>query len=419
MTDRAPRFPLTRVVAAGLILGAGGFGVLRATNAEPLPVPPPISVSEPRPDPNAPALPKLDSFPLTVPAVPSAPVAAPPALPVPDLTPTAFPVPALPTVPALPVPDVAPVVPAPPKPTEIVQPAQPVVPMVPVVPTAPEKPEKALRPAPMPLTLIPPVPSVPTPVPDPVPVKEVPKPPRKVGEEVLVPPMPVVDQLPPPRLVTVPVEPKVPAPLAIAPLPSTPGETPMLPIHKLTLSTALGVALAFTPTSATRAEEPKSGELKSVEEALKKEIKDLKDELKKSKDLLGTIDEQVMGRKDGKVMVPSDAGLMTRMEKLEKSIKAIETKVASLDETLSKRTVGSSPSDPAKLGAGLGKVKVVNEFATKISIVVNDKSYPLDPSQTKEIEVPTGSFSYLLVADGSTKTTSAIKEGETVTLRIR
>ena len=400
MAGAAKRVSFTRIVAGGLVLGAGGFGLLRATNAEPLPVPPPISVSEPRPDPNAPVLPKLDSFPLSVPSVPAV---APPALPVPDLTPASLPVDSLPTVP-----EVVPAAPMVPKPAEI---AQPVVPVVPALPTVSEKPENTLRPAPMPLTLIPPTPSVPAPlVPEAVPVvSEIPQPPRKVGDEILVAPKPVY---------TVPVETRPPAPLSIAPLPP-PGDTTMLPIRKLTLSTALGVALAFTPTSATRAEEPKPGELKTVEEALKKEIKDLKDELKKSKDLLGSIDEQVMGRKDGKVMVPSDAGLMTRMEKLEKAIKAIETKVASLDETLSKRTVGASPSDPAKVAAGLGKVKVVNEFATKISIVVNDKSYPLDPAQTKEIEVPMGSFSYLLVADGATKTTSAIKEGETVTLRIR
>jgi len=191
----------------------------------------------------------------------------------------------------------------------------------------------------------------------------------------------------------------------------------MLPIHKMTLSTALGVALAFTPTSAIKAEEPKPAELKTVEEALKKEIRDLKDELKKSKDLLSSIDEQVMGRKDGKVMVPADAGLMLRMTNLEKAIKAIETKVASMDEALSKRTVGSSPTE--KPATGRSTVKVINEFATKISIVVNDKSYPLDPAQTKEIDVPMGSFSYMLVSDGSAKTTSAIKDGETVTLRIR
>ena len=110
---------------------------------------------------------------------------------------------------------------------------------------------------------------------------------------------------------------------------------------------------------------------------------------------------------------------MSRMDKIEKAIKSMETKIASLDEAMSKRTVGSSPLEGTKPAAGMGKVKVVNEFGTKISIMVNDKSYPIDPSQTKEIEVAMGSFSYLLLADGTTKTTSAIKDGETVTLRIR
>ena len=188
----------------------------------------------------------------------------------------------------------------------------------------------------------------------------------------------------------------------------------MLSLKKLTLSTTMGVALALAPTSALRAEEPKTTQpdVKVVEAALKKEIADLKEELKKSKELISSLDELVMGRKDGKVMVPADAGLMARMEKIEKAIKSI-------DEAMSKRTVGSSPLEGAKPAAGMGRVKVVNEFTAKISIMVNDKSYPLDPSQAKEIEVPMGSFSYLLLADGTIKTTSAIKDGETVTLRIR
>lgn len=387
------KLSFVRVVAAGVILGAGGFGLLRATRAEPIPiVPPPISVAEPRPDPNAPALSTLGSFPL-----PSPPVVVP-ALPTPVLPAPALPLPSLPT------------------PAEIPQPPQLVVPMIPASPAEPANSEKSLRPAPLPLNLIPSAPMLLTPLaPEAIPVgNEVPQPSRKIGNELAVPPKPVIDELPPPRTVTIPT-------LSIPPtLTPPPGDGPMLPLKKMTLSTAMGVALALAPTSALRAAEPvPQPELKAVETALKKEISDLKDELKKAKDMVATLDEQVLGRKDGKVMVPADAGLMSRMDKIEKAIKSMESKIASLDEAMSKRTVGSSPLEGTKPAAGMGKVKVVNEFGTKISIMVNDKSYPIDPSQTKEIEVAMGSFSYLLLADGTTKTTSAIKDGETVTLRIR
>lgn len=387
------KLSFVRVVAAGVILGAGGFGLLRATRAEPIPlVPPSISVAEPRPDPNAPALPTLGSFPLPTPPV------VVPALPTPALPAPALPLPSLPT------------------PAEIPQPPQLVVPMIPALPAEPANPEKSLRPAPLPLNLIPTAPALPTPLaPEAIPVgNEVPQPPRKIGNELAVPPKPVIDELPPPRTVSIPT-------LSIPPtLTPPPGDAPMLPLKKMTLSTAMGVALALAPTSALRAAEPvPQPELKAVETAFKKEIADLKEELKKAKDLVSTLDEQVLGRKDGKVMVPADAGLMSRMDKIEKAIKSMETKIVSLDEAMSKRTVGSSPLEGTKPAAGMGKVKVVNEFGTKISIMVNDKSYPIDPSQTKEVEVPMGSFSYLLLADGTTKTTSAIKDGETVTLRIR
>ena len=82
------KLSFVRVVAAGVILGAGGFGLLRATRAEPIPlVPPSISVAEPRPDPNAPALPTLGSFPLPTPPV------VVPALPTPALPAPALPLP--------------------------------------------------------------------------------------------------------------------------------------------------------------------------------------------------------------------------------------------------------------------------------------------------------------------------------------
>jgi len=369
------KLSFTRAVAAGLILGAGGF----AANAEPIPIaPPPISVAEPRPDPNLPVLPTLGSFPT-------------------------LPVPALPAVPELP------------KIAEIPQPAQPVIPALPTLPVPSLNPENTLRPALPPLNLIPAAPVLPTPLaPEAIPVAgEVVRPPRKIGDEVLVPPMPV----------KIPAEAKTPGPLTIAPPLPAPGEPPMLSLKKLTLSTTMGVALAFAPTNAIRAEDPKPmptpAEIKAIETALKKEIGDLKDELKKSKEVVGMLDLQVMGRQDGKGLTLTDDGLLKRMEKLEKAMKEIDTKLVTMNEMLAKRTVGSSPLDGGKPAAGMGKVKVVNEFSTKISIMVNEKSYPIDPAQTKEIEVPMGTFSYLLIADGTTKTTSAIKEGETVTLRIR
>jgi len=396
MAGATQRVSFGRIVAAGFILGAGGFGLLRATRAEPIPVAPPISVAEPRIDPNLPALPVLGTFP-------------PPALPAP-----ALPIPSVPE--PLPVP--LPAVPELPKPAET---AQPIVPAPLTLPALPMNPENPLRPAPVPLNLIPQSPALPVPaVPEAIPVLgEITQPPRKIGNEILVPPPPVVDRIPAPRPASTPLETKSPGPLSITPPKPAPGDTAMLSIQKLTLSTTLGVALALAPTSAIRAEEPKVSDLKAVETVLKIEISGLKEELKKAKELVATLDEQVLGRKDGKVMVPADAGLMARMEKIEKAIKSMETKITSLDEAMSKRTVGSSPLEGTKLAAGFGKVKVVNEFATKISIVVNEKSYPLAPSQEKEIEVPMGSFTYMLIGEGSAKTTSAIKEGETVTLRIR
>ena len=408
---RASRSSFTRVVAAGLVLGAGCFGILRVTHAEPLPVPAPLSIAEPRPDPN---LPTLGSF--SIPTVPTT-VPTPPAL----LPPPALPVAPVIAAPTLPVPlpslptfEPLPAVPSLPKPVEIAQPTQFKVPTHPIAPLQSVKPENPLQPAPIPLSLIhtelaPPPPLLP----ETIPVgNEVPVPPRKIGNEILVPPKPVLERA------SIPMD--VRPPSSPPPLPA-PGDPTMFSLKKLTLSTGLGVALALAPTTPIRAEEPKPMTAgTTVEESLKTEIRALKVELAKSKVMLDALDEQVMGRKDGKTVVPADAGLMLRMDKLEKAIAAIDTKLAAMDATPSKRTAGSSPTaEGTKPAVGMGMVKVVNLFTTKISITVNDKSYPLDPAQTKEIEVPMGSFSYMLIADEMVKKSSLIKEGETVTLRIR
>ena len=64
-------------------------------------------------------------------------------------------------------------------------------------------------------------------------------------------------------------------------------------------------------------------------------------------------------------------------------------------------------------------MKVVNEYPVEISMVINDKSHRIAPGKVLEVKVPAGDFSYQLLQSGAAATRSAIKDKETVTLRIK
>jgi hypothetical protein len=78
-----------------------------------------------------------------------------------------------------------------------------------------------------------------------------------------------------------------------------------------------------------------------------------------------------------------------------------------------------TPSATAPLTGPKGVVRIVNEYPVEISLLVNGKSYRVAPSESRSIDVPSGSYTYELLQSGAAATTSPIRDGETVTLRIR
>jgi len=417
------RVSLLGVIAGGLLIGAGGFGLFRVTSANPageLPALPPLPpVSEGRPDPLGlqPVLPAAAPVPVVLPPLGTLPtpseVAPPPApLPPPDLPkvpspkplpdppkpvplpnvgdlplPGGFEPPALPALPAVPAPK--PVMPPAPMPVPAaVAPPVEIAPLPAVAPIQPMNPEFNLRPA--------------------VPGNTVT--PKALPAEVPPAPRPVVSV--------------VPAPVGPLDPPPTPGDPPVtLTLRQTALATALGVGFALAPAPAARAEEPKPA---AADIELKKQIDDLKKEvaaLRKQNEVQG---EYLLGRTDGKAPVTQlDHGLLKRVETLEEAIARIEKKV---DAT--KQVVGSSPlGNPTPIGnggnpppattTGSGTIRLINEYPTEVKIVVNGVSHDLKANELKQVTVPAGEFVYELMAAGATKTTSTIKDAERVTLRIR
>lgn len=455
---KTPRVPLAGVVVGGLLAGAGLFGLFRGVNAEPLPLPapttdpastlpvPPIPPMEANPLPPiqqagaalppitplpVPALPKLDP---TVPAVPPMPgpsadplpsvpakLELPPLPPAPPARISPIPVDPLPPVPppvdpspALPKPDSLPPKPAEPLPL-LPKPAeapQPVTPAAPLPPIPPANPENGLRPDTPPLTVIP----------GPLPVgSETLPPPRKVGNETIPPPRPVVEE----RVAPTP-KPGGAEPVAA---PFTPGSTPMTPAPRHALMTALvGAALAATPAFA---DDPKPADPKPADaEAMKavlKEIADLKADVKLLKEEKAKLEKALFGIADSQRKTADEKGKLMQIEEAQKDaqkkaqdeLDKMATKVKDLETQLAQKSVSAKqPTDGAT--PGKGTVKLVNEYNTKVSMIVNGTSYPLAVNEVKTIEVAEGKLKYELVEfpNAMTKETT-IKEGETLTLRIK
>jgi len=342
------------------------------------------------------------------------------------------------TVPGLKAPSIAPPseLPAPALPTLTLPPELPKLelPSTAVPPVAPDTAPKAPVLSPVtpitPLVMVPPVQELPAPaVFNPAPIA----PPAKTVA-LPEPSMPVKPELKLPEVKSgynsTPEAPvALPKPVEVAPMPSpttkvTPtGEDTMK--FKPTQAIKSAVAGAVLATSPAFAEDPKvptqTADVKSLETDLKAQLATLKDEIKQLKEKQSTYNDLIAGRADGKVNNPIDAGLMKRVENLETRLKRIEESLKKLDDKLASSTSAASPLSGVgnALPAGKSRVRLVNEYPIKISIVVNGTSYPLEAKQMKDLEVPSGSFTYQLIAEGTDKVSSNIKEGETVTLRIR
>jgi hypothetical protein len=431
---RKPRVPLAAVVIGGLLAGGGLFGLFRVANAEPVPDPlPPVKLDEPRPDPfgalPVPSMPTAGEAVAPVAGIVPAPLPPVPSVPPkPDVTPLPKPADTLPipktvdpvpvTLPPLPDPKLVDPTPKPiekpdaplptvpgidpvlPKPTDLPQLPQPVKPIDPTTSVPPVKPEIGLRPEPPPLTVKP----VPTPVgPETLPL------PRKVGDEELPLPRPVVEQttLPP-----------VPTPGGGVPIttPTTPGLTPMPVSRTALLSALVGAAVSVAPAFA---DDPKPADPKALE-AIQKQIDDLKADVTLLKNQKKTLEEQLFGRGDRKTATTdAEKGVLKRLEEADTARKEMAKKLDDLEKTLAQKSV-SEKQPLSGLTPGKGLVKLVNEYNVKVSMMVNGTSYQLDVNQVKEIQVPEGELKYELVEfPNAVAKKTTIKEGETVTLRIK
>jgi len=211
----------------------------------------------------------------------------------------------------------------------------------------------------------------------------------------------------------------------------------ILPARQLALSAALGLALAVAPTTLTTAQEAPPlaqtspaqatppANVSAILDELKRDLEQLKKDFLLFKQYQRDTDDALYGKKDGGA---GNEGLYRRLAALEDKMQSVQSTLSRIEERLSKTTVGSSPLNNASVPTptpstpvvvNQATVRLVNEYQTEVSLIVNGVSYRLLPGEVRSLSIPAGSYSYELLAPGSRAQTSTIKDGETVTLRIR
>jgi len=448
---RRRKLPVLGMTTVGLAVGAGSLGLYRGAPAVPLgppdqptwttaevrnPAPPPPSLTAVAaegpavPPPAVPTLPNLPLFPDPVtPAKAGPPPVELPALPAPvmPVTPAG---PLLPAMPSLGVPDLV-------KPIEIAPVPRAEAEVAPTPRPHPEAPAATSPVAPFtqPVQIAPPAgPIGPAPI-------DYPLPPSQPGFKFNGSP-----EVAPGRVTTG----------ALTSLDREhPGETPVIPTRQALKSAALGVALAVTPVTAAeppatmpKSDAPKTEPAKDDPLAeLKKQVDALRKDTNLEKDFRKLTDDAVMGKLN-KETNKTEPGLVTkfdeldaRLKKLEKSLEKLdvskfEEAVARLEKKLdaaNNSTIAQKPDAAAKPMPGpaattppgpaiLGPkatVRIVNEYPVPISMMVNGSSHRVEPSASKYVDVPAGSYTYELLHSGSQATTATIKENDSVTLRIK
>lgn len=226
---------------------------------------------------------------------------------------------------------------------------------------------------------------------------------------------PATELLPPPSFVP-PGGPAVPT--------TAPGDTPMpaLPTRQLVLSAVFGAALAAVPASPLAAQDKDKDEKKNQPDlkTIQDDLKKIQDDVKELQKFRKNTDDAVYGKEGSAAL--ADMGLLRRLSEIESQISKINQTLKQIEARLNDPSRSTTSAfGPTLPGAALGRgyVRIVNDYPTEMSMIVNGRSYRVPPGQTTTVDVPPGSFNYELLHAGSAQKTTTVREGETMTLRIR
>ncbi len=202
----------------------------------------------------------------------------------------------------------------------------------------------------------------------------------------------------------------------------------MIPTIPFLRSALVGAALAAAPVSAQTPPEKPPVEKKDAPKAddlstMKKQLEDITKELGLNKTFRDNTEDVIQGRKNADTG-KTDPGLISKVLDFDARLKRIEEALLRLEKSMSdaaKSTSAYSPKDtsPMAMIGPKSTVRIVNEYPVQISMIVNGKSHRLEPNETKLVEITAGSYTYELLHAGAQATNGVIKDGETITLRIK
>jgi|YNPMSStandDraft_1061717.scaffolds.fasta_scaffold14848_3 uncharacterized protein YukE len=154
--------------------------------------------------------------------------------------------------------------------------------------------------------------------------------------------------------------------------------------------------------------------------ALKKQLDETNARLAQMQQQIQQLSELLQGR-SGNADRPATVGLLEEMRALRHKLAEVEAELNKLRSQYSalspaRPTTPSSTSTTPFSGKGL--IRLVNDFPTEVTMVLNGITYRIPPRQTVDISVPAGEFSYQLLDAGGTLVRKPIREQEMVVLRI-
>jgi cell division protein ZapA (FtsZ GTPase activity inhibitor) len=174
-------------------------------------------------------------------------------------------------------------------------------------------------------------------------------------------------------------------------------------LAKSALATLLGAAIVAAPTFAQTPEEQKKA-LENAVQKLEQAAKDLKD----AKDAMKTDD-----------LKSKAITIDTKLDMLDKDIQDIKKDVREIRRQMGERTsTALRPDYDSATFRGTGRVRFINQFSEEMSVVVNGRSFRLQPGEERLVPVPPGEFTYQVLQLQRVPQERRISADETKTVRI-
>jgi uncharacterized phage infection (PIP) family protein YhgE len=187
-------------------------------------------------------------------------------------------------------------------------------------------------------------------------------------------------------------------------------------------ATASGAPLPPLPTTVSQTPGNDTSKNGSAPElaALKKQLDETNSRIAQMQQQLQQLSELLRGR-SGSAETPATPGLLEEIRQLRNKLADVEAELNKLRSQYSalspaRPTTPSSPSTSPLAGKGL--VRLVNDFSSEVTLVLNGVTYRIPPRQSVDVSIPAGEFSYQLLEAGGTLVRKPIREQELVILRI-